>query len=58
MNKKLTAGEIRMIECLAFQRAERKVASGQWEEGIAKIYLKSVHDSPKTHTHLLGGLGL
>ena len=53
MNKKLTAGKIRIIECMAFQKAERKVAFGQWDEGIAKIYLTLVRNSPETHTHLL-----
>ena len=58
MKKKLTAGEIRIIECMAFQRAERKVAFGQWEEGFAKIYLTLVHNVPETHAHYLGGLEL
>ena len=58
MNKKLTTEEIRIIEVMAFQKAERKVAFGLWEEGVAKIYLTLVHTSPKTYTHLLGGLEL
>ena len=58
MNNKLTVGEIKIIECMAFQRAERKVAFGLWEEGIAKIYLTLVHNAPETHTYLTEGLEL
>ena len=53
MKKKLTAEEIRIIEVMAFQKAERKVAFGLWEEGVAKIYLTLVHNSPKSFAYLL-----
>ena len=56
MNKKLTAGEIRIIECMAFQRAEHNVSSGRWSKDMAELFLELVHSSPETHTYLTEGL--
>ena len=56
MNKKLTAGEIRIIECMAFQRAEDNVADGFWDEDFASVFLELVHERPEGFTYLTAGL--
>ena len=58
MNKKLTMVEIKIVECMAFQRAENNVADGFWDEDFASVFLELVHERPEGFTYLAGGLEL
>ena len=52
MYKKLTTAEIKIIECVAFQRAEDNVTDGFWTESFANIFLELVHECPEKFTYL------
>ena len=56
MNKKLTMVEIKIVECMAFQRAENNVADGFWDEDFASVFLELVHECPEGFTYLIAGL--
>ena len=56
MKNKLTPIEIRIIECMAFQRAEDNYASGLWDKQHAKLFLKLVHNHPEEHIRLTEGM--
>lgn len=56
MYKGLTTAKIKIIECMAFQRAEDNVADGFWDEDFASVFLELVHERPEGFTYLTAGL--